>query len=358
MYNRYKRVLKEQSRQLIRRLFFYSKGIVSLTVNYAIYFFRRVILLQSDQWARRMNDAEYLAYIENRAILMSPKFELVEPSAGQNVFIEGALTPDNLHVHSLWIGSELSKIEILTIKSYIAQGHIFHLWVYDKINTPLPDGVVLENANEIIPQKHVFRYKYVNKYGHGKGSVSGFSDIFRYKLLYTKGGWWTDMDVTCLQPLNVSTPYFFRKHQTLALVGNVMKAPPASPVMLACFEEAFREVNEENTDWHKPIEILNKHVQENALEKYIYAHVSNLDDWKEITAFIVGNEPLPPNYRFIHWMNEEWRSREIDKNDLRYRSRLGKIMVQYGLLQFPQSNFALAINDFKHLIWKRIYYYS
>lgn len=356
---RYIRVTTAWARQLSRRLYYYIKGAVSLPVNYGIYFFRRLVLLQSDQWARRLSNDAYLTFVETKAQLKSPRFQLVEPLANRaNAFIDGPLTPDNLHVHGLWIGTELSKLEILTIKSFLAQGHVFHLWVYDPIVTPLPEGTIVENANEIIPQERVFRYKHVNKYGHGKGSVSGFSDIFRYKLLYDKGGWWTDMDVTCLLPLNAASPYFFRKHQTLDMVGNVMKTPAGAPLMLACYEEASREVNEENTDWHKPIEILNKHVRLNKLQKYITAHVSNLDDWKEIVAFIVGNEKLPPSYRFIHWMNEEWRSREIDKNDLRYRSCLGQIMKHYHLIDYPDNELAILLNDFRHLVWKRIYYYS
>lgn len=335
----------------------YILSFIKLATNYLIYYFRRFVLLQDDQWARRMNNEEYQRYIEKKAVI---------PDAEQNyadsllttgrIFKECPLTDDNLHIHALWIGNTLSKLELLTIHSFIAQGHTFHLWAYDNIITPLPAGVVVENANEIISAEKVFRYKHVNKYGHGKGSVSGFSDIFRYKLLYEKGGWWVDMDVTCLKPLNVTVPYFFRKHHVLELVGNVMKCPPKSALMLACYEEASANVNEENTDWHKPIEILNRHVMREKLEKFIYSDVSNLDDWKELLPFIIGSSPIPEHYRFIHWMNEEWRSREINKGDFRFNSVLGKAMINAGFIKKPTSKFKELWNDFRHLVLLRVFY--
>ena len=247
---------------------------------------------------------------------------------------------------------------MLTLQSFVDNGHVFHLWTYGPIDNELPEGVVLEDANQILSEERIFRYKNFNKYGHGKGSVSGFSDILRYKLLYDKGGWWIDMDVTCIKPLNVTTPYFFRKHHDLALVGNVMKCPPKSALMLACYQQASAEVDEDNTDWHKPIEILNTHVFVNNLQQYIYGNVSNLDMWHEIAGLITGNQQVPANYYFIHWMNEEWRSRDIDKNSFRYNSVLGKMMINAGLLQKPVSALSFWLNDFWHRVCLGIYYHS
>jgi len=306
-----------------------------------------------------MNNTQYQEYLEQKAVRNSPAIDLMTPVVSDaRQFKEGRLTEDNIHVHGLWIGTALSKLELLTIHSFIKNGHQFHLWVYDKIETPLPVGTILEDANEIIPVEKVFRYKNVNKYGHGKGSVSGFSDIFRYKLLYDKGGWWVDMDVTCLKPLNVRTPYFFRKHHELALVGNVMKCPAGAELMMACYKEASAEVTEDNTDWHKPIEILNKYVAQYQLTNYIFSNVSNQDLWMEIIAFVIGGDTIPGHYRFIHWMNEEWRSRDINKNDIRYRSTLGQIMMQAGLLPEKDTGLKNWMNEIRHLLWLRIYYYS
>src|SRR5690606_17267238 len=166
-------------------------------------------------------------------------------------------------------GKTLSKIELLTIHSFLKYGYRFRLWLYEPLETPLPNGVILADAHEIIPREKVFRYKNKNQFGHGKGSVAGFSDIFRYKLLYEKGGWWTDMDITCLSPLFHEKTYFFRKHHQLNVVGNILKCPKNSVLMKRCYEEAINEIDENNTDWHKPIDILNKHINELQLQLYI-----------------------------------------------------------------------------------------
>lgn len=359
---RYLQVLGNWFRYFFSRLFLFIRTRVSVFVNYAVYYYRKMIFGKSDQQARKMSDEEYavhIASIKKNNVIKDSLYAVEDcPQIGAEFFNVGSLTEDNKHVNSLWIGSTLSKIELLTVTTFIKQGHTFHLWIYDKLLTQLPEEVILEDANQILPREAIFFYNHINKYGHGKGSVSGFSDIFRYKLLYDKGGWWVDMDVTCLKPLNITTPYFFRKHHSLELVGNVMKAPAQSRLMLSCYHEAINEVNENNTDWHKPIEILNKYVFENNLQEYVFSCISNVDNWNEIVEFVVGKRQIPHQYYFIHWMNEEWRSRNIDKNDFRYKSALGQLMMDAGLLKKPNLPLANFLNDFKHLICMRIYYYS
>ncbi len=253
---------------------------------------------------------------------------------------------DNNVINGLWIGNELSVVEMLTIHSFIRMGHTFHLWLYEPLKNDLPPQVVICDANEIIPRSSVFRYSKVNQYGHGKGSVSGFSDIFRYKLLYEKGGWWVDMDVTCLQPFDIREPYFFRSHHDLNMVGNVMKCPINSELMRLCYEEAVLTVDSENTDWHKPIKILNKYVKRLGLQKYVHSGCGNADDWRIVEEFIYSNTAFAKNFLFVHWMNEEWRTRKIDKNDIPYRSALGKLLVQYKLMQKPVGKYAILKKDF------------
>jgi hypothetical protein len=130
---------------------------------------------------------------------------------------------ENKIVHGLWIGKHLSLVELLCLHSFLRQGHEFHLWTYDQLETPVPSGIFIEDASQIIASDEVFAYRNRNQFGHGKGSYAGFSDIFRYRLLYLKGGWWTDMDVVCLSPLDFREPYVFRTHHDFAAVGNIMK---------------------------------------------------------------------------------------------------------------------------------------
>lgn len=357
----------------------------SLVVNYTIYYFRRLVMGKTDREARKMTEEQYRQYLHEKnnpksKTISIPVTPVLRPQKSGNdspqpaeapyeeptlttiaketpappLFAPLPLTPENKIVHGLWIGEQLSALEMLTLHSFTSQGHEFHLWTYGPLKNTLPPGAVLMDANQIIPFQKVFRYKNKNKYGHGKGSVSGFSDIFRYKLLYEKGGWWVDMDVTCLKPLNLIAPYFFRQHHDLELVGNVMKVPSGDRLMKDCYEEASATIDENNTDWHKPIEILNRQVLQNQLQTYISGQISNQDKWDEVKKHVCRNNPMPENYHVIHWMNEEWRSRKLDKNDIRYNSALGKLMIKHSLLLLPDSRYQIMLNDFRHLLFEFI----
>lgn len=236
----------------------------------------------------------------------------------------------NKVVHGLWIGKTLSKVELLTIQSFIACGHTFWLWAYEAIETALPEETIRKDARTILPEHSVFRYMAGNQFGHGKGSLAGFSDIFRYKLLYEYGGWWTDMDVTCLRPLDFESPYLFRSHDVFPVVGNIMKCPKNSELMRDCFEIAQATVTADNTDWLKPIRILNNGIQKYNLTPFIQS-ISNADRWEIVNFYFTYPAKPKPNFYVFHWMNEEWRARGIDKNSCIKYSFLDHLMLKYQI---------------------------
>lgn len=209
--------------------------------------------------------------------------------------------------HGLWIGNQLGPMQLLTIRSFLAHGFDFHLWAYDPMMTPLPAGVVVRDANEILPARQVFRYPQDGgkiDVAFGKGSYAGFSDIFRYKLLYDHGGWYTDMDVTCLRRPHFAADYVFRDHWLLASVGNIMRCPPRSEVMRLSFELAARVVGVDNDDWHKPVRIMCRYIKQLGLSHFVHQGICNLDDSVELeTKFIHGSEPFPESWCFVHWCN-------------------------------------------------------
>ena len=98
-------------------------------------------------------------------------------------------------------------------------GHPYHLYTYDPIDN-VPDGVALQDAGQILPQSLIFR----NQNGQGKGSMAAFSDLFRYKLLLDRGGWWVDTDVFCLKPFDFAAPYVFGAEDKPVASG-VIKMP-------------------------------------------------------------------------------------------------------------------------------------
>jgi len=238
-------------------------------------------------------------------------------------------------------------MEMLTIRSFIANGHIFYLWLYDQPNIKKTEGLIIRDASEIISREFVFSYKNKNTFGHGKGSYAGFSDIFRYKLLYEYGGWWVDMDLTCLRSFDFEADYVFRAHHELDVVGNILKCPKGSDLMKASYEEAMQTVTAENTDWHKPIEILNKYIAVYSLSGFIRSDLSYPDDWRIISTYIKTKPNYNRDYYFIHWLNEEWRARYLSKNIYRFNSLLGQLMAQYEVIGPARSRYDYIVNYIK-----------
>jgi hypothetical protein len=129
-------------------------------------------------------------------------------------------------VQSLWVGRELSLMERLSVASFVAHGHEYHLYVYDDV-TGVPAGAVVRDAAEIVPASRIFTYRHHDSY-------AGFANLFRYALLFARGGWWADTDVVCLSPLPSASPYVFSSEDDRGhpIVGNcVIRTPPASGAM-------------------------------------------------------------------------------------------------------------------------------
>ena len=235
-------------------------------------------------------------------------------------------------VNGLWIRGELSSLEQLTIYSFIDFGYEFILWTYDDFNNYKDiKGLIVKDAREIISEEQVFSYKLTNQFGHGKGSYAGFSDVFRYRLLYLHGGWWVDMDVTCLKRFDFDTPYVFRRSKSNSdmIVGNIMFVPKNSSLMLKCYEDSKDVVNAENKDWMLPINILNNNIKDENLQQYVYTF-SNEDSWITVSPLLLYSK-LEEDWYAIHWMNEEFRRIKIPKDTYISDSVLGHLYEKYRL---------------------------
>ena len=103
---------------------------------------------------------------------------------------------------SLWIGNRLSSMELLSIESFLHFGYQYHLYCYQPIEN-VPQGVQVRDANEILPESEIFLHRGI----FGAGSPALFSDIWRYKLLHERGGWWVDTDVVCVRPFEFASEH-------------------------------------------------------------------------------------------------------------------------------------------------------
>lgn len=117
-------------------------------------------------------------------------------------------------------------MERLSISSFIAHGHEYHLYAYEPIRN-VPAGVMIRDAEHILPRSRAFQYTH-------HATWSGFANFFRYKLLLEHGGWWADTDLVCERPFDFPDPYVFSSELSLGrqmVNTGAIKVPPGSEVM-------------------------------------------------------------------------------------------------------------------------------
>jgi hypothetical protein len=92
-----------------------------------------------------------------------------------------------------WYGPPLGPIQTACLSSFIECGHAFELFTYEELQ--LPRGVLNKDASQVIPFDQLFYYENPST---GKKDIGPFSDLFRFKLLVERGGWWSDVDTVCI----------------------------------------------------------------------------------------------------------------------------------------------------------------
>src|SRR3954451_19785346 len=66
-------------------------------------------------------------------------------------------------IQTLWIGPELSTLERLSLRSFLAHGHEVCLYTYGEVRG-VPAGGAVRDAAEILPAAAVFRYRDLPSY--------------------------------------------------------------------------------------------------------------------------------------------------------------------------------------------------
>ena len=176
-------------------------------------------------------------------------------------------------VQSLWIG-QMTNMEIICIKSFLKHQHEFHLYTYEPIEN-IPDGTIVLDANEIMPSSEVFQLK---------DQYLPFSDIWRYKLLYKKGGIWVDMDMVCVSNMIdiIDTPFIFSSERTIQrgaykmsveYVANIgfLKAPIGSAFYKQLIEKCESiQVKGKNKDKIRYMRVLRDMIKKWGYETYVW----------------------------------------------------------------------------------------
>jgi hypothetical protein len=138
-------------------------------------------------------------------------------------------------VHMFWHGPPLSRIERLSISSFLANGHAVKLHVYEEPQR-VPHGVTLCDAAAVLPRSELFVHRW-------SGSFALFADWFRYRLLAEHGGLWVDTDMVCLQPFAHAGPEIFGWQDSTTINNAVLGLPRDHALarwMVACCEHPNR----------------------------------------------------------------------------------------------------------------------
>jgi hypothetical protein len=222
-------------------------------------------------------------------------------------------------IQSMWVGSRLSAMERMCIKSYLHHGHQFHLYVYQDTEG-IPEGTVVLDGNLILPSSKIFTYE---GSGFGRKSYAGFADMFRYKLLLTRGNWWVDTDSICLRPFDFASEYVFSSEQPPAdksecwniNCGN-LKAPMGSEI----YEWLHSQCQAVDPRMHWGAigpQLMKRAVEKFKLHQYVqrpqvFCPVPFDDKCDNLLKDTAVWEPTKDNYA-VHLWNEGWRSNGLDK---------------------------------------------
>ena len=237
---------------------------------------------------------------------------------------------DNKVVQGLWIGDRLSLLEQLSIKSFMKNGHEYHLYVYDDVKD-VPMGTIVKDANEIIPESEIYK----NRYESIAYSYLGFSDYFRVKLIYDKGGFWVDTDIVCLKYFDFQEDYVFtpeQSHVENGISSSLFKCPKNSVFLKEMHDEICSDPLEK-TDEGNILHIFPRYIKKYGFENY-------LKDSKLFSVFNTRNIVFITNKKSdkdfcegcysVHLLRQFWSSNrehvELKKDGFKKRAMLNSIL--------------------------------
>jgi Alpha 1,4-glycosyltransferase conserved region len=217
---------------------------------------------------------------------------------------------------SFWWGTALSPYEVLCLKSFIACGHGFDLYTFDP-NIIAPAGVRVCDASELIMEDQFFVYEN----GFGKGSPAAFANLFRYKLLIERGGWWSDTDIVCLSEKVPDFDEFFARQDTKVINNALLYFKAHDPVMEFCFDEAVKLGR--NVRWGDAgPHLLTRALQQSGRsDRAARAETCYPLHWKEALEVLRPSQASALAERtrsslFLHLWNERFRAAGVEKTQI------------------------------------------
>lgn len=241
------------------------------------------------------------------------------------------ISSKNHIIQSVWIGNALSAMESLCIRSFIANGHEFHLYVYGACSG-VPSGTVVKDANEILGGSEIKKFR----------SVTIFSDLFRYLLL--KRGispWYVDMDTIALRPFDFSEEYIFASEflqNGQRLVDNgILKMPHDSAILSELINRCYQQdpMNPSGSLSHGALAMGPELMTELAEKFNLLEHVKAPAVFTGIVPWEIPQTFVDPTYSAnlmeayaAHMWQSRWTTTGQDKNGVYPSKSLFEILKQ------------------------------
>jgi len=255
-------------------------------------------------------------------------------------------------IRTFWYGSQLSVYELLCLSSFTNKGHEVELYSYEDLNVPA--GVRLCDANEIIDRGELFFYTT----GHARGGINAFSDLFRYALLYLRGGTWVDTDVLCLRsfstlPINCVG---FESENYVAI--GVMKFEKEDPICQALYEKA-KAFDKQQITWSEIGPDLVTNIVKNNSRCHIlppcaFYPIPWFNAWKLIDPSRREEcERVTESSFCVHWWNDIFRQVGLPKQALppkgSYLYQQAKINIDCtGFDAWPEPLVAIWVKNYRN----------
>jgi hypothetical protein len=189
--------------------------------------------------------------------------------------------------------------------------------------------VSIRDASTLISPDRFFTYES----GAGKGSPAAFANLFRYRLLAEKGGWWVDTDVVCLSSTVPNFRQFFAWQDAEFVNNAIIFFEAQHPAMIRCHsraEELGSSVQWGGTGPRLLTEVLRDLgcVDQAHPSSVCYpVYYSEALDLLKPSASAVISERIKSSF-FLHLWNEILRRNEIQKQCLPPRDSVLRQLIE------------------------------
>lgn len=190
-----------------------------------------------------------------------------------------------------WDRQRLKKLNHLCLLTHLEQNNKVNIYTYDPVlfDCFKHPNLNIINANEIISETEKFYYKGNNTCAYN--CVVGFSDLFRYMVLYKNGGWYFDFDTIMFRPIPeelVLQDTVIRPHFGYTYASNICKFKKGDAILMELYKITKEKVNENNNEWGLPLKIFTDIIEKSDYKSFLIdkKYFSN-DNFEDIFNFLL-----------------------------------------------------------------------